>query len=46
MWPNPQENDPQETAYLVIFTEEILKGKLYFLCSEKTLKYTIKNCVP
>ena len=46
MWPNPQENDLQETAYLVIFTEEILKGKLYFLYSEKTLKYTIKNCVP
>ena len=28
MWPNPQ-----ETADLVTFTEEIFKGKLHFLCS-------------
>ena len=28
MWPNPQ-----ETADLVTFTEEILDGKLHFLCS-------------
>ena len=28
MWP-----DPQETADLVIFTEESLNGKLHFLCS-------------
>ena len=28
MWPNPQ-----ETADLVIFTEEIRNGKLHFLCS-------------
>ena len=28
MWPNPQ-----ETAGLVTFTEEILNGKLYFLRS-------------
>ena len=28
MWPNPQ-----EVADLVIFTEEILNGKLHFLCS-------------
>ena len=28
MWPYPQ-----ETADLVTFTEEILNGKLYFLCS-------------
>ena len=28
MWPNPQ-----ETADLVMFTEEILNGKLHFLCS-------------
>ena len=27
MWPNPQ-----KTANLVAFTEEILKGKLQFLC--------------
>ena len=27
MWPNPQ-----ETADLVTFTEEILIGKLHFLC--------------
>ena len=31
MWPNPQ-----ETADLVTFTEEILDGKLHFLCSVKT----------
>ena len=29
MWPYPQ-----ETADLVTFTEEILNGKLYFLCSD------------
>ena len=29
MWPNPQEN-----ADLLTFTEEILNGKLHFLCSE------------
>ena len=28
MWPNPQ-----ETADLVTFTEEILNAKMYFLCS-------------
>ena len=28
MWP-----DPQKTADLVTFTEEILNGKLHFLCS-------------
>ena len=28
MWPNPQEN-----ADLVTFTEEIVNGKLHFLCS-------------
>ena len=28
MWPNLQ-----ETAYLVTFVEEILKGKFHFLCS-------------
>ena len=27
MWPNPK-----ETTDLVIFTEEILNGKLYYLC--------------
>ena len=32
MWPNQQ-----ETADLVTFTEEILNGKLNFLCSESTL---------
>ena len=29
MWPNPQ-----ETADLVTFTEEILNKKLHFLCSD------------
>ena len=28
--------DPQETADLVAFTEEILNGKLNFLCSART----------
>ena len=32
MWPNPQ-----FSADLVTFTEEILDGKLYFLCNEKFL---------
>ena len=27
--------NPQKTADLVIFTEEILNGKLHVLCSEK-----------
>ena len=27
----------QETADLVTFTEEILNGKLHFLCSEKSM---------
>ena len=30
MWLNPQ-----ETADLVTFTEEIFNGKLHFLCSER-----------
>ena len=29
MWPNPQ-----ETADILTFTEEILDGKLQFLCSD------------
>ena len=33
MWPNPQ-----ETAYLVTFTEEILNGKLHFLCNDSSSK--------
>ena len=32
MWPNPQ-----ETVDLVIFTEEILNGKLPFLCSDSNI---------
>ena len=32
MWPNPQ-----ETADLVTFTEEIVNGKLQFLCSAVTI---------
>ena len=32
MWPNPQ-----ETADLVTFTEEILNGKLHFLCSASSI---------
>ena len=32
MWPNPQ-----ETGDLVTFIEEILNGKLHFLCNGKFL---------
>ena len=32
MWPNPK-----ETADLATFTEEILSGKLHFLCIAKIL---------
>ena len=34
MWPNPQ-----ETADLVTFTEEILNGKLHFLCSDVSVEF-------
>ena len=37
MWPNPQ-----ETADLVTFTEEIPNGKLHFLCSVKFEKWSKK----
>ena len=33
MWPNPQ-----ETADLVTFTEEILDGNLHLLCSVNNVK--------
>ena len=36
MWPNPQ-----ETTDLVTFTEEILDGKLHFLCSEDCENYEL-----
>ena len=32
--------NPQETADLVTFTEEILNGKLHFLCSENNKHYS------
>ena len=38
MWP-----DPQETADFVIFTEEILNGKLHFLCSVKNIEIEGNN---
>ena len=42
MWPNPQ-----FPADLVIFTEEILNGKLHFLCSVcvllKVAEFTLKR---
>ena len=40
MWPNHQ-----DTADLVTFTEEILNGKLHFLCSDlaKKLKQRRQN---
>ena len=36
MWPNPQ-----ETVDLVTFAEEILNGKLYFLCSAASEMITL-----
>ena len=41
MWPNPQ-----ETVDLVTFTEEIINGKLHFLCSvfeREDLGTSVKN---
>ena len=38
MWPNPQ----FPVADLVTFTEEILNGKLHFLCSE--YKSNLNQC--
>ena len=38
MWPNPQ-----ETADLVLFTEEIPNGKSPFLCSVNTSEDGITN---
>ena len=38
MWPNPQ-----ETMDLVTFTEEILNGKLHFLCSDVFTVSLIEN---
>ena len=40
MWPNPQ-----ETSDLVAFTEEILNGKLHFLCSGYFLSITGQACL-
>ena len=40
MWPNPQEN-----CGLVTFTEEILNGKLHFLCSEGCETFDAKENV-
>ena len=40
MWPNLQ-----QTADLVTFTEEILNGKLHFLCSETDVFPKQKNVV-
>ena len=33
--------NPQETVDLVTFTEEILNGKIHFLCSDKTTSYIV-----
>ena len=38
MWPNPQ-----ETANLVTFTEEILNGKLHFLRSDSNFDKILLN---
>ena len=38
MWPNPH-----ETADLVTFTEEILNGKLHFLCNVEKRRRKPKN---
>ena len=37
--------NPQETADLVTFTEEILNGKLPFLCNE-IVKFGMYFCTP
>ena len=37
MWPNPQ-----ETADFVTFTEEILNGKLHFLCSADGFRHSMR----
>ena len=34
---------PQETEYLVTFTEEILNGKLHFLCNVSSLYFNEKE---
>ena len=39
MWGNPQ-----ETADLVAFTEEIFDGKLYFTCSDEDTGVLKNNC--
>ena len=36
MWPNPQEK-----AYLITFTEEILNGKLHFVYSDADIENSI-----
>ena len=41
MWINPQ-----ETADLVIFTEEILNGKLHFLCNDREIYREGKHQAP
>ena len=41
MWPNPQ-----ETADLVTFTEEILNGKLQFLYSLKSSNIEVRQMNP
>ena len=38
MWPNPQ-----EAADLVTFTEEILNGKLLFLCSDNIINFITRT---
>ena len=40
MWPNPL-----ETRDLVTFTEEILNGKLYFLCSVNSLQVLLLKSI-
>ena len=41
MWPNPQ-----FPAHLVTFTEEILNGKLHFLCSESNKIFELTPSAP
>ena len=41
MWPNRQ-----ETADLVTFTEEILNGKLHFLCSVRSNIFSLNEAKP
>ena len=45
MWPNLQLPVIQKSADLVTFTEEIVNGKLHFLCSQKDKNNNARKAV-